>query len=78
MVSLYERALALNPHSAEAQIRLPHQLMCRVLDEMTDTRRTDIERAAKLMERAFPMLPRNAVPGWLQLLGGIIGPRLGD
>jgi TolB-like protein len=43
-VSLFERALALNRQSVEAQGRLAIQLTARVLDEMTDTRATDIAR----------------------------------
>jgi adenylate cyclase len=60
-ISLYERALALDPRSVEAQSRLAMQLTARVLDEMTDTRATDIARSEELIGQALATSPHNPV-----------------
>lgn len=60
-ISLYERALTLDPHSIEAQIRLASVLIGRVLDDMTKTPTGDVERAEELLERAFSMGSRSAL-----------------
>jgi adenylate cyclase len=58
-ISLIERALALDPHSAEAQSWLAVTLADRVLDEMTDSRAADIERAKGLIAQALAESPNN-------------------
>ena len=45
VISLYERALALDPRSVEAQAGLAGNLSGRVMDNMTDSATTDIEPA---------------------------------
>jgi adenylate cyclase len=56
-ISMFERALALNPHSVEAQSRLADALTGRVLSEMTDSATTDIARAEGLVEQALTASP---------------------
>jgi len=60
-IGLYERALALDPLSAEAMARLAGALTSRVLDFMSDTRKEDIQRADDLATRALTLSPRS---GW--------------
>jgi TolB-like protein/DNA-binding winged helix-turn-helix (wHTH) protein len=52
-ISLFERALALDLKSAEAQSRLAAVLAGRVLDTMTGSAKADIERAKELSEQAL-------------------------
>jgi TolB-like protein/predicted TPR repeat methyltransferase len=61
VVSLLERALKLNPRSAEAQSWLSAALAGRVLANMTDSRAADIERARELSEQALATAPRGAL-----------------
>jgi TolB-like protein/class 3 adenylate cyclase/Tfp pilus assembly protein PilF len=58
-ISLYERALALDPQSIEAQSRLASELAARVLDNMTDMAAADISRAERLAGQALAVSPRN-------------------
>jgi adenylate cyclase len=58
-ISLFERALALDPRSVEAQTRLAMALEARVLDEMTDSATTDIARAGELIEQALGASPHS-------------------
>jgi adenylate cyclase len=58
-ISLFERALALNPGSVEAQSLLVSALIARVLDGMTASRALDIERAVGLAGRALAASPRS-------------------
>ena len=51
-ITLYERALALDPGSEKAQSFLAAQLAARVLDQMTDSAAFDHARAETLAERA--------------------------
>ncbi|MBV8119123.1 MAG: winged helix-turn-helix domain-containing protein [Alphaproteobacteria bacterium] len=60
VVSLFERALALDPHSAEAQGWLAHTLVQRALDEVADAPAADIARAAELAARVLAASPRRA------------------
>jgi adenylate cyclase len=60
-VSLYEHALALDPHSVEAQIRLASQLVGRVLDDMSESPTADIERAEDLIAQVLRESPRGAL-----------------
>ena len=58
-ISLFERALALDPQSVEAQSRLATALAARVLDNMTDMAAADILRAERLTEQALAASPRS-------------------
>jgi len=60
MISLYERALALDPQSTEAQSRLAGALVCRVLDLMTGSAAADLARADGLVGQALAASPRSA------------------
>jgi TolB-like protein/class 3 adenylate cyclase len=60
-ISMYERALALDPRSAEAQSLLAGALAGRALDGMTDTATTDISRAEGLVGQALAASPRSAL-----------------
>jgi TolB-like protein/class 3 adenylate cyclase len=56
-VSLFERALTLDPRSIDAQSWLAIVLTSRVLDQMTDTAAADIARADKLSGQALAASP---------------------
>jgi adenylate cyclase len=56
-VSLFERALALDPHSVEAQSRLAIALTSRVLDQMTSSKAVDVARAATLVGQTLDAAP---------------------
>jgi adenylate cyclase len=58
-IGLFERALALDPQSVEAQSRLATSLAARVLDNMTDMAAADILRAERLAGQALAASPRN-------------------
>ena len=58
-ISLFERALTLDPRSVEAQSRLAAVLAGRVLDIMTDSGKADLERAKDLSEQALAASPRS-------------------
>ena len=58
-VGLFERALALDPHSVETHSRLASLLAARVLDNMTDMAAADILRAERLTEQALAASPRS-------------------
>jgi adenylate cyclase len=57
-VSMYERALAFDPRSVEAQGRLANALVVRVLEHMTGSVAADTERAEVLIEQALAVSPR--------------------
>ena len=59
IVSLLEHALALDPHSAEAQSWLANVLAGRVLANMTASAPADIGRAKELSEQALATAPRS-------------------
>jgi TolB-like protein/Tfp pilus assembly protein PilF len=59
VISLFERALALDPQSVEAQSRLASSLAGRVLDNMTDMAAADISRAERLAEQALATSDRS-------------------
>jgi len=63
-IRFYERALALNSQSVEAQTRLADALVGRVLDEMTDTAASDIDRAEELTGQALAASPESALAHW--------------
>jgi len=56
-ISLYERALALDPRSVEAQSLLAGALMARVLNNMSDAAAADIVRAEGLARQALAASP---------------------
>jgi adenylate cyclase len=56
-VSLYERALALDPRSVEAKSNLAGTLAGRVMDNMTDSPAADIQRAQELVGQALASAP---------------------
>jgi len=60
-ISLFERALALDARSVEAQSLLVSALAARVLDEMTDSAVSDITRAEVLAEQALARSPHSHV-----------------
>jgi TolB-like protein/class 3 adenylate cyclase len=57
----FERALTLDPQSAEAQGLLADVLVGRVLDQMTDTAAADLACAEKLVGQALAASPRSLV-----------------
>ena len=58
-ISLFERALALDPRSVEAQSRLAIELTARVLDQMSASPAVHIARAEGLVGQAFKAAPRS-------------------
>jgi adenylate cyclase len=58
-IAEYERALALDPSSVEAQGRLAIALANRALDDMSDTTASDLEWAHRLVKRAMGTAPRS-------------------
>jgi tetratricopeptide (TPR) repeat protein len=58
-ISLFERALALDPRSVEAQSRLAIELTARVLDQMSTSTAADIARAEELVGQALTTAPRS-------------------
>jgi tetratricopeptide (TPR) repeat protein len=61
-IGLFERALALDPQSVEAQSRLAQLLVARVMDQMTDSAAADTERAVVLVGQALAASPRSFLP----------------
>jgi adenylate cyclase len=59
-ISLLERALALDPRSAEAQSMMASALAGRVLNGLTASAAADLERAKGLSEQALAASPRSA------------------
>jgi adenylate cyclase len=59
-IDLFERALALDPASVEAQSRLAAILVSRVLDRTADSAAADIARAEWLADQALATSPRYA------------------
>jgi TolB-like protein/Tfp pilus assembly protein PilF len=63
-IGLFERALALDPRSAEAQTSLAIALTDRVLMDMSNTRAADIARAEGLLEQALTVSPNGPRAHW--------------
>jgi len=59
-VGMFERALALDPRSVEAQSLLASTLATRMLDGVTDSEGADLARAEQLVTRALATSPRSA------------------
>jgi adenylate cyclase len=64
IISLYERALELDPRSVEAQTGVAGNLAARVQDTMADTAAADIERAESLVRQAAAVAPRDPNVRW--------------
>jgi adenylate cyclase len=60
-IELFERALALDPRSVEAQNRLAIVLVARVLDQMTSSAAADITRAEALVRQVSLAAPRSVL-----------------
>jgi tetratricopeptide (TPR) repeat protein len=60
MISMFERALALDPRSAAAQSLLANVLAGRALNGLTDSEAADIARAEELVAQALAAWPRYA------------------
>jgi adenylate cyclase len=58
-INLYERALELDPQSAEAQSLLARTLAARAMDGLTDSAAADLARAEGLVEEALAALSRS-------------------
>jgi tetratricopeptide (TPR) repeat protein len=58
-IALYERALVLDPQSADTQSALAAALAGRVLNNMTDSATVDFARAEGLTDQALAALPRS-------------------
>ena len=58
-VSMFERALALDPGSVEAQSLLASTLATRMLDGVTDSEASDLARAEGLVNQALAASPRS-------------------
>ena len=61
-INLFERALALDPRSVEAQSQLAMALAGRVLVNITDTAELDLSRAEGLAAQALLASPRSPLP----------------
>jgi TolB-like protein/class 3 adenylate cyclase len=61
-INLFERALALDPRSVEAQSQLAMALAGRVLVNITDTAELDLSRAKGLAGQALLASPRSPLP----------------
>jgi len=61
-IALFERALALDPHSVEAQGWLASVLANRALDFPSDMSRADIARSEELAAKAVAASPRRPLP----------------
>lgn len=58
---MFDRALALDPQSVNAQSELARHLAGRVMDNLTDTAAADMVRAQGLVERALAASPHSGV-----------------
>jgi TolB-like protein/class 3 adenylate cyclase/Flp pilus assembly protein TadD len=58
-IQLFEKALTLDSRSVDAQVFLAHALIGRVLELMTDTPASDIERAERLVGDVLAVSPRH-------------------
>jgi TolB-like protein/Tfp pilus assembly protein PilF len=69
-ISMFERALALDPQSVEAQSRLAGSLVGRALDGMSDSVAADLERADGLVGQALAAKPGSAFARFIK--GGLL------
>ena len=61
-IAFFERAIEIDPRSAEAQSRLSGVFSSRAIEGMTDTREADIVRAEQLATEAVTISPRSFFP----------------
>ena len=66
---MLERALALDPESAEAQSLLVESLVASVTTGLTDSAAADLARAETLVDQALAVSPRN---GYAHLVKGLV------
>jgi tetratricopeptide (TPR) repeat protein len=59
-ISMFERALEIDPQSVEAQTRLAFSLVGRVLEQMTGSAAADMERAEGLVGQALATSPSSS------------------
>jgi TolB-like protein/cytochrome c-type biogenesis protein CcmH/NrfG len=59
-IDLFERAVALDPQSVEAQVRLAFALVIPLLDGLADPATVDLARAERLINQALTVSPRFA------------------
>jgi len=60
-IGLFERALALDPDSVEAESSLANELAARVMDGWSDSPGADVARAEELVAKALATSPSNAL-----------------
>ncbi|MGC2200880.1 MAG: adenylate/guanylate cyclase domain-containing protein [Stellaceae bacterium] len=60
-VTLFEKALAVDPHAADAAAWLSVALTIRVTDELTDAPKVDLERAEELATQALKSSPDSGI-----------------
>jgi adenylate cyclase len=60
-ICLYERALTLDPRSADTQTTLAAALAGRALNNMTDSAAVDLDRARGLIDQALAATPRSSL-----------------
>jgi len=65
-ISMYERALAIDPRFAEAQSRLAGALSGRAMDGMADSPAADIARAEGLVDQALAASPRSPTAHYIK------------
>jgi TolB-like protein/Tfp pilus assembly protein PilF len=67
-ISLFERALELDPGSSEAQSMLSSVLASRVIEGMTNSPKADLARAEELAEKAIAISPGSFFPHFARAL----------
>lgn len=65
-VSLFETALALDPHAVDAAAWLAVALTVRVLDDLSDLPNDDLHRAERLVAQALAMSPNSALAHYVK------------
>jgi adenylate cyclase len=65
-VTLFETALALDPHAVDAAAWLAVALTVRVLDELSDLPNDDLHRAERLVAQALAMSPNSALAHYVK------------
>jgi adenylate cyclase len=66
VISLFERALALDPGSVEARSRLASVLLAGVMFGLTDSAAADIARTEGLIGQILAVAPRNPIAHWVK------------
>jgi len=69
-IGLFERALAIDPDSVEAESSLAGELTSRVADGWSDSPEADVARAEQLVARALATSPHNALAHYAK--GGVL------